>query len=67
MINFVCVFYGNKYKPIYVQHLYNMVKRHLTVDHKFVCYTDNTKLHKRVKGDIEFKQFPLFDEQGRWN
>ena len=25
------------------------------------------ELHKRVKGDIEFKQFPLFDEQGWWN
>ena len=67
MINFVCVFYGNKYKPIYVQNLYNMVKRHLTIDHKFICFTDNTSLHKQVKGDIEFKQFPLFDEQGWWN
>jgi len=44
-----------------------MVKRHLTVDHKFICFTDNTSLHKLVNGDIEFKQFPLFDEQGWWN
>ena len=67
MINFVCVFYGDKYKPNYVQNLYNMVKRHLTVDHKFICFTDNTSIHKLVEGDIEFRQFPLFDEQGWWS
>jgi hypothetical protein len=66
-MNFVCVYYGNKYKPQYVQNLYNMVNRHLTVDHKFICFTDNTSLHRVVQGDIEYRKFPLDDEQGWWN
>ena len=66
-MNFVCVYYGNKYRPEYVQKLYNMVNRHLTIDHKFICFTDNTSLHRIVKGDIEYRKFPLDDEQGWWN
>jgi len=55
MINVVCLLAGDKYKPIYVQNLYNMVKRHLTVPHKFICFTDHVKLHKLVEGDIEIR------------
>ena len=66
-MNFVCVSYGDKYKPEYVQNLYNMVQRHLTIPHKFICFTDHVKLHKIVKGDIEFRQFKHHDYQGWWN
>lgn len=66
-MNFVCVYYGNKYRPEYVQKLYNMVKRHLTIKHNFICFTDNTSLHRIVKGDIDFRKFPLDDEIGWWN
>ena len=51
MINVVCVNWGLKFKPIYTQTLYNMVQRHLTVPHKFICYTNHIKLQKIVKGD----------------
>lgn len=67
MINFCCVYYGNKYEPIYVQNLYNMVQRHLKLPHKFYCFTDHVSLHKLVKGDITFKKFPLHDMEGWWN
>ena len=40
MINFVCVNWGLKFKPLYVQNLYNMVQRHLKVPHKFILFTD---------------------------
>ena len=56
MINVCCVYYGNKYKAEYVQKLYNMVKRNLTVPHKFICFTDWKQLWRQVKGDIEFSQ-----------
>ena len=42
MLNVVCLKYGDKYGPIYVNNLYNMIERHLTVPHRFVCFTDNT-------------------------
>lgn len=68
MINFVCVFYGTKYSPDYLQNLYNMVKRHLTVDHKFICFTDQKKLPEQVKGDIEYRNFTARkDLNGWWN
>ncbi len=67
MINFCCVLYGTKYKPIYVQNLYNMVTRNLSVPHKFYCFTDNIKLDKILEGDIIVRQFPLHDMQGWWN
>ena len=38
------------------------VKRHLTIKHNFICFTDNTSLHRIVKGDIDFRKFPLDDE-----
>ena len=67
MINFACVYYGDKYKVEYVQKLYNMVKRHLTIDHKFYVFTDHVKLQKLVEGDIIVKKFPEDDLDGWWN
>jgi hypothetical protein len=37
----VCLKYGNKYGPEYVNKLYNMVKRNTTIDYEFVCMTEN--------------------------
>jgi len=37
----VCLKYGTKYSADYVNKLYNMVKRNLTLDHEFVCYTED--------------------------
>ena len=36
-----CLKYGTKYGPEYVNNLYNMVKRNLTLDYEFVCFTEN--------------------------
>ena len=40
-LNVVCLKHGTKYGPEYVNKLYNMIQRHLTVPHQFVCFTDN--------------------------
>lgn len=39
----LCMKWGTKYGAEYVNRLYNMVKRHTTVDFKFVCLTDRTE------------------------
>tara|TARA_E500000318_G_scaffold106681_1_gene114962 strand:- start:937 stop:1626 length:690 start_codon:yes stop_codon:yes gene_type:complete len=68
MINFCCVAYGKKYKPEYVQKLYNMIKRHLTIPHKFIIFTDQDQvLRRQVEGDVEFRQFKHHDLEGYWN
>lgn len=35
-----CVWQGDKYPLEYVERLRNMVRRHLPIPHRFVCYTD---------------------------
>ena len=67
MINFVCVYYGTKYSLDYVQVLYNMVHKHLTIPHKFICFSDHVKPQKILKGDIEFRKFRFHDYNGWWN
>lgn len=50
MTNYVvCLKWGNKYSADYVNKLYNMVQRNLTLDHEFVCFTENPKgLDERI-------------------
>ena len=63
MLNVVCLKYGDKYGPIYVNNLYNMIERHLTVPHRFVCFTDNT-LELNPKIEIKLIQSQRFS--GWW-
>ena len=46
----LCLKHGTKYDFEYVNRLYSMVKRNLTLDFEFVCITDNTEnLHNDIK------------------
>lgn len=38
----LCLKHGRKYSADYVNKLYNMVKRHCTLDYEFVCLTDDS-------------------------
>ena len=67
MMNFCCVYYGTKYSLDYVQVLYNMVERHLTIPHRFICFSDHVKPQKILKGDIQFRKFRFHDYDGWWN
>jgi len=70
MLNFACIYYGDKYTFPYVKNLYNMVERNLTIPHKFICFTDNTIIHRRKEfklTNIEFRQFKRHDFQGWFN
>ncbi|PIR33705.1 MAG: hypothetical protein COV36_02215 [Alphaproteobacteria bacterium CG11_big_fil_rev_8_21_14_0_20_44_7] len=42
-VNIICMKWGTKYGPEYVNRLYSMVSRNLTVPHRFVCFTDDVK------------------------
>lgn len=46
----VCLKWGNKYSSEYVNRLYNMVQRNLTLDYEFVCFTDSSQdIDKRIR------------------
>lgn len=42
-MNVVCVKWGSKYGPEYVNKLHSMVKRNMPIDFQFFCYTDNAE------------------------
>lgn len=40
-INIVCMKWGTKFGPQYVNRLYKMVEKNLTLKHRFICFTDD--------------------------
>ena len=52
--NVVCIKWGTKFDAEYVNRLYDMVEKNLTLPHRFVCFTDDKK---GLKKGIEV--FPL--------
>lgn len=42
MLNVICLKVGDKYSSEYVNKLYNMVRRHMSLPFRFVCFTDNS-------------------------
>ena len=40
-VTVICVRFGNKYGREYVERLRSMVQKHLTIEHEFVCLTDD--------------------------
>ncbi|MCH9753717.1 MAG: hypothetical protein K0T99_02310 [Alphaproteobacteria bacterium] len=49
-VNVICMKWGEKYGPEYVNKLYSMVQRNLTIPHNFICITDSTEgIRKEVK------------------
>ena len=51
----VCMKWGTKYGPEYVNRLYNTAKRNLTLPFRFVCYTDDSK---NFESGIEARPLP---------
>ena len=51
----VCLKYGNKYSSEYVNTLYRMVSRNLTLDYEFVCFTENSN---GIDSNIRIESLP---------
>lgn len=62
----VCVKWGKKYDSEYVLKLFRGVKRHLNQEHDFVCFTDDDKGLRDVKG-IMIRKFTETGWTGWWN
>ena len=72
MKNVLCIKWGSKYSAEYVNKLYNMVERHLTLTHRFICLTDDpTGLHPLIetrpllRTDLKYSytKFELFEKE----
>jgi hypothetical protein len=54
----LCMKWGTKYGPDYVNRLYAMVRRHLTGDFSFVCLTDDAK---GIRSEVQCFPIPPLD------
>ncbi len=67
-VNVLCIKWGKKYGPEYVNRLHNMVRRHLHRPFRFVCLTDDAQ---GIDPGIEVKPIPPigfdeFDQRKPW-
>ena len=58
-----CLKWGDKYSPDYVNRLHSMVSRHCTIDHEFICFTENTT---GLNKNITTMPLPKIRTQGWW-
>src|SRR6478609_6872053 len=58
MRHIICMKWGTKYEPYYVNNLYAMVRRHLTGDFRFICLTDDAK---GIRSEVECFPIPPVD------
>jgi hypothetical protein len=58
MANIICMKWGTKYGPEFVNRLRSMVRRHLQRPHRFVCFTDDPA---GLDADIEARPLPPMD------
>ena len=54
----LCMKWGTKYGPEYVNRLYAMVRRHLQGDFNFVCLTDNAQ---GIRPEVQCLPIPSLD------
>jgi len=59
----VCLKHGTKYSAEYVNVLYNMVQRNLTIPHEFVCFTEDPK---DINPNIRIEPLPIANVKGWW-
>lgn len=69
-VNVICVKWGHKYGSDYVNRLRSMVSRHLSLPHRFVCFTDDAD-GISPQSDIEVQPLPEvgfadFDQREPW-
>jgi hypothetical protein len=67
-VNVLCIKWGKKYGPEYVNKLHSMVRRHLQRPFRFVCLTDDAE---GIDPSVEVKPIPMvgfdeFDQRKPW-
>ncbi|MDD5406933.1 MAG: glycosyltransferase [Sulfurovaceae bacterium] len=57
-VNIICMKWGDKFPPEYVNRLYGMVERNITIPFRFVCFTDNKN---NIRPEVEIQPLPELD------
>lgn len=59
MFNIVCLKYGTKYTAAHVNALYKGVQKNTTIDHRFICFTDDS-------AGVECETLPIPENETGW-
>jgi|LULI01.1.fsa_nt_gb hypothetical protein len=59
MFNIVCVKYGTKYTSSHVNALYKGVQKNTSIDHRFICFTDDST-------GVECETLPIPENETGW-
>ncbi|BBB23028.1 glycosyltransferase [Abyssogena phaseoliformis symbiont OG214] len=57
-VNIICMKWGDKFPVEYVNRLFGMVSRHLSIPFRFVCFTEN---NVGIRDEIEIQDLPELD------
>ena len=57
--NVICIKWGTKFGPEYVNRLYKMVQKNLSLPHRFVCFTDSAE---GLAEGIEVRELPPYED-----
>ena len=57
-VNVICMKWGDKFPPEYVNRLYGMVSRNISIPFNFVCFTEDKK---GIRDEIEIEELPELD------
>lgn len=60
LVNIICVKWGAKYGPDYVNKLHSMVRRNMSRPYRFVCFTDNAT---GISSEVETRPLPTIGIQ----
>ena len=58
IVNVICMKWGDKFPPEYVNRLYGMVNRNISIPFKFVCFTEN---NEGIRDEVETQELPELD------
>ncbi len=58
MVNIICMKWGDKFPPLYVNRLYAMVEKNLTIPFRFVCFTEKSN---GIRAEVEIQPLPELD------
>lgn len=59
--NVICIKWGTKFGADYVNRLYKMVEKNLTLPHRFVCFTDRPE---GILDGVEIRPLPELNDEG---
>lgn len=58
-VTVVCLKWGDVYSPEYVNNLYSMVNRNISLPFRFICFTENSQ---DIREEVEIWPLPEFEE-----